>query len=55
MGKHLRLSGQALEDYLNVHFSEQWIHFDVLNAGEFEIEQMAPFHKQVMGNMQIPI
>ena len=53
VGRNLHLSGPKLEDYLNVHFYEQWDHFDVLNKGEIEIEQMAPFLKQVMGDMTI--
>ena len=55
VGKNLHLSGQALDDYLNVHFSEKWIMFDVLKTGEIEIEQMAPLLKQTMGDMTIPI
>ena len=55
VGKDLHLSGAKLDDYLNVHFTEKWMQFDVLNTGEIEIEQMSSFLKQVMGDMTISI
>ena len=55
VGKDLHLSGPKLEEYLNVHFTEKWMQFDVLNTGEIEIEQMSSFLKQVMGDMTISI
>ena len=55
VGSHLRLSGQKLEDYLQVNFAEAWLQFDVLAKGEIEIEQMSSLLKQTMGDMTIPI
>ena len=55
VGSHIRLTGQPLEDFLNVHFSETWEQFDVLKTGEIEIEQMSSLLKQTMGDMTIPI
>mmetsp|Transcript_1386 Transcript_1386/g.2443 ORF Transcript_1386/g.2443 Transcript_1386/m.2443 type:complete len:106 (-) Transcript_1386:93-410(-) len=55
VGKNLHMSGQKLEEYLQIHFYDKWVHFDVLNSGEIEIEQMAQFLKQVMGDMTISI
>ena len=55
VGKNLRLSGDKLEDYLNVHFEDKWYQFDVLQVGMIEIEQMSSLLKQTMGDMTIPI
>ena len=55
VGKYLHLEGKALDDFMNVHFSEKWMQFDVLKTGQIEIEQMSSFLKQVMGDMTIPI
>ena len=55
VSKNLHLSGEKLEEYLNVKFSDKWAHFDVLGVNEIEIEQMAPLLKQVLGDMTIPI
>ena len=55
VSKILNLKGQALEDYLNVHFTEKWEQFNVLKTGNIEIEQMSAFIKQVLGDVTIPI
>merc|ERR1719171_3301944 len=36
VSKLLHLSGQPLEDYLNIHFTEKWAQFDVLKSGTIE-------------------
>ena len=43
--KNLGLTGEKLDEYINIHFSEKWMAFDVLNVGEIEIEQMASLLK----------
>ena len=55
VGKNLHLSGQKLEDFINLHFEDKWYQFDVLKTGEIEIEQMSSLLKQTMGDMTIPI
>ena len=38
IGSHLRLKGKDLDEMMQVNFAEKWMQFDVLNAGEIEIE-----------------
>ena len=37
-GTHLRLTGEKLNDFLQVNFADKWMQFDVLSRGEIEIE-----------------
>ena len=53
--KHLGLTGPKLEEFMNIKFGEMWEKFDVLKVGRIEVEQMAPFLKQVLGDNSISI
>ena len=55
VGKIMRLEGQKLDDFINVNFEDKWAQFDVLKAGQIEIEQMSSLLKQTMGDMTIPL
>ena len=46
--KELGLTGQKLEDYLQINFSNAWEHYDVLNNDMVEVEQMSSFMKMVL-------
>ena len=43
--KYANLQGRSLEDYMTMEFEEQFQHFDVLNSGFIECEQMGRFIK----------
>ena len=55
VSKNLRLSGPKLEEYLNMNFGECWDHYDVLNKGVVEIEQMSSFYKRLLKDYTISI
>ena len=55
VSKNLGLSGEKLEDFLNIKFGEKWEQFDVLKIDRIEVEQMSSLLKQTMGDMTIPI
>ena len=53
--KNLKLEGEALDDYMNRNFGEIWDHYDVLNQGQVEIEQMSSFYKKLLKDFTIQI
>ena len=53
--RNLKLQGQALEEYLNRNFGETWEHFDVLNKGIIEVEQMSSFYKTLLKDFTMSI
>lgn len=53
--KNLHLSGAKLDDYMNFNFGTLWDHYDVLNTGMVEIEQMSSFYKQLLKDNTINI
>ena len=55
VAKNKRLSGQALEDYLNFNFGETWDHYDVLGKGIIEIEQMSSFYKKMLKDFTVSL
>ena len=50
-----KLSGQVLEDYINLHFGSLWEHFDVNKSGLVEIERMSQFYKMLLNDMTAEI
>ena len=40
LGTHLKLTGQAMIDYMNTYFAKAWGHFDVNQTGFVEVIKM---------------
>ena len=49
------LSGQRLDDYMDLNFYDLWDQYDVLEKGTVEIEQMASFYKKLLKDMTVDI
>ena len=53
--KNLHLTGEKLDDYMNMNFGEAWEHYDVLGTCLVEVEQMSSFMKKVLKDYTISI
>ena len=55
MAEKLKLKDQALEDYVNANFYDQWEHADVNKTGLIEIERMSQFYKVMLKDLTMDI
>ena len=55
VAKNLKLSGEKLDEYMNFNFGEVWDSYDVLQAGQIEVEQMSSFYKKLLKDFTISI
>jgi hypothetical protein len=55
VAEKLKLKDQALEDYVNANFYEQWDHADVNKTGLVEIERMSQLYKVMLKDLTMDI
>ena len=55
VAEKLKLKDQALEDYVNANFYDQWEHADVNKTGLIEIERMSQFYKVMLKDLTMDI
>ena len=51
----MHMEGQKLADYLTENFPPLWAKYDVLNNGWMEVERMALFYKELMGDWRVSL
>ena len=49
---HMKLEGDAANDYLDQYFAKTWDHFDTADEGEISTDRMATFFRFLTANMQ---
>ena len=55
VGEHKKLSGDKLQEYINLNFYDLWDHFDVNKSGLVEIERMSQFYKMLLKDMTLEL
>ena len=55
VGTNMHMEGEQLKGYLSEHFPEIWKKYDVLGTGWIEVERMALFYKELMGDWKVAI
>ena len=52
---HLKLSGQALDDYMNYNFMDTWNYYDTAHDGKIEADRMSTFFKYFTHNAALDL
>ena len=51
----MHMEGEKLDNYIGENFPDLWKKYEVLGTGWIEIERMALFYKELMGDWKVAL